>query len=188
MSQNEVIFMFYSKSNDKPLPGHGSGEKINKNQQDKFIELSKIKSWRKKLSNFWIEPFYLDNKKWASVEHYYQGSKFKNNNPEFYNLFSMDSNSDISKDPIIAKGAGGKTGKSKGKLYRPKNIIIDDDFFSKRSEKEMYNAQMAKFTQNEELKHLLIATKNAKLMHYQRGSQPIEFTGLMKIRNCLLKE
>lgn len=181
----EVVFMFYSKSNDKPFPGYGAGESMIEREKESFNELHSISSWRKKLSNFWEAPFYLDNKRWASVEHYYQGSKFKKNNPDFYHKFSLDSDSDISKDPVIAKGAGGKTGKSKAKLYRPKTVVLDEDFFPSRSEKEMYAAQLAKFTQNEDLKTLLLATKNAKLVHYQRGTPPVVFEGLMKIRKCI---
>ena len=49
---------------------------------DKYNALRKIKDWRKKLSNFWISPFNLEGKRWQSVEHYYQGSKFKSN-PEY---------------------------------------------------------------------------------------------------------
>ena len=187
---NNIVFVFYSKSKNGKYPGYGTNEKMIEKYKDNFKELDNIEEWRKKLSNFWIKSFILDNKKWASVEHYYQASKFKKNNPEFYFEFSLDSNSELSKDPAMAKGAGGKTGKIKNKQFRNKNIVIDPDFFTtNRGDQEMYNAQLAKFTQNDDLKKLLIATKDAKLMHYQRGSQLIQFDGLMKIRNCVcLKE
>lgn len=183
-----IVFQFYSKSNDKPLPGKGSGESINKDDVKIFAKLGKIPNWRKKLSNSWEHKFELDGHNWLSVEHYYQGSKFKNNNNDYYLQFSLDSDSVLSKDPIIAKSAGGKTGKLNGKTIRPPDIQIDDDFFSsERSVKEMNKAQMAKFTQIDELKELLKETKNARLMHYIRGSPPIEFTNLMKIRDELIK-
>jgi predicted NAD-dependent protein-ADP-ribosyltransferase YbiA (DUF1768 family) len=179
----ETTFLFYSKSSDV-IPGKGSGEKMKEGDQDKYNTLSKIKDWRKKLSNFWISPFNLEGKRWQSVEHYYQGSKFKAN-PEFYNQFSLDSNSDISKDTTLAKAAGGKTGKFKGKLVRPVSIKIDEDYFPDRSKIEMYKAQHAKFTQNDDLMHLLKLTRDAKLVHYTRGSPPVVFDNLMHIRSKL---
>ena len=183
----ETVFQFYSKSADKPLPGKGAGETINTSRIKEFAELASMVGWRKVLSNFYMAPFKLDNRTWNSVEHYYHANKFKKNHPDFYQLFTVESDSDISKDAAFAKGAGGKTGNFKKMNYkRPKDIVIDEDFFSSgRAQQVMEAGQRAKYTQNEIPKRVLLATKNAKLQHHVRGSPPIIFYDSMKIREEL---
>ena len=193
---DSVIFQFYSKSRDVP-PGKGSGENISPKLKNDFVELGKINGWRKQLSNFYtktdkdkkIEPlFELDGYKWASVEHYYHANKFKKNNLDYYKLFTMESESEISTDPIGAKGAGGKTGKVNKKKFRPTSIQMDEDFMKNgNNEKVMYDGQLAKYQQNPELKNMLLLTKQAKLVHFSRGGS-IVFYDTMKIRKALEKE
>jgi hypothetical protein len=83
----------------------------------------------------------------------------------------------------MAKAAGGKSGKFSGTRLRPIEVSADSDFFGKRASKEMYAAQYAKFTQNEDLKKMLLATNNAKLTHFVRGAEPVVFDELMLIRD-----
>jgi hypothetical protein len=86
--------------------------------------------------------------------------------------------------PISSKFCFRKTGKYKGQRIRPIEITSpDSDFFGSRHKKEMYAAQYAKFTQNEDLKKLLLATNDAKLTHFVRGKEPIVFDELMLIRD-----
>jgi predicted NAD-dependent protein-ADP-ribosyltransferase YbiA (DUF1768 family) len=184
----DIVFQFYDKSDSSPLPGNGSGEKIPLDEKKNFERLSSTKDWRKMLSNFWAAPFTLDGHTWQTVEHYYQGSKYKNNNKEFYLKFSLDSRSEIASDPVLAKAAGGKTGKLKGALLRPRNVVVDPDFFGGRNEREMEAAMYAKFSQNRVLQVVLLATRNAKLVHYVRGAPPVVFNHLMRVRHRLREE
>ena len=182
----DIVFQFYNKSDPIPLPGTGSGEKIPEEDKIHFQKLATFDNWRRKLSNFWQEPFIHDNHTWQSVEHYYQGSKFKNNNREFYLKFSLDSRSELASDPVIAKAAGSKNGKLNNAIIRPSRITFDPDFFSHgRGEREMEDALYAKFYQNKNLTDILLATRNAKLVQYQRGSLPIVSHHLMRVRHKL---
>ena len=182
-----TTFQFYSKSSSKPLPGKGAGEKIQTKDIHLYQELQNIPDWRKVLSNFWIGAFTLDGHRWNSVEHFYHASKFKQNNPEFYLTFTLDAGGgEVSKDPGMAKGAGGKTGKFKGTQIRPKTVTLDPDFFtSKRNELEMERGQQAKYEQNPLAKQVLLETGTAKLQHFVRASNPIVFYDTMRIREKL---
>ena len=184
-----IVFVFYDKSSAKKLPGKGIHEQMPDDMMLRnFSELIAIPDWRRKLDNFWIQPFTLDGKRWNSVEHYYQASKFKENNPEFYTSFSMESGTELSKNPEMAKAAAGTSGKYKGTLIRPVEVKIDADFYGKRKEKVNNDALYAKFSQNEELKRVLLGTKNAKLLQYKVGKEPVIRDDLILIRDKLFHE
>lgn len=184
---DNTVFMFYSKSGDKPLPGQGPGEKIATENIKEYIELASIPQWRKKLSDYWVEPFMLDDKKWASAENYYLGSQYKRMAPDFYLSFSLDSGTEMGKDPFIAKAACSPEGKYKGRLLRPLEVDIDADFNKKRQEEERMKSRMAKFSQIDDMKKLLLATKNAKLVAFKKGKKPEMLNDMMIIRDKLVK-
>jgi predicted NAD-dependent protein-ADP-ribosyltransferase YbiA (DUF1768 family) len=172
MYDEDVVFCFHSSSASKPKPGKGVDESIPPEKEGEYKELAKIENWRRMLSNFYIKPFELDGKRWNSVEHYYQGSKFKKENPEYYAKFSLDSGSEFCEDPKKAKAAGGKSNKA------------DSDFYStNRVNEEMYAALVAKF-KDPELFNMLRETKKAKLMHtVLRQKEKVFFQHLVVIRS-----
>lgn len=182
-----TVFQFYHKSADKPAPGKGVGEKIDNEASLDFVELKQIPHWRRKLDNTWIAPFELDDHRWNSVEHYYQASKFKENNPHFYLKFALDANpnEDIAKDPFIAKEAGSKLGKHKGQRLRPIEIKIDPNFYNGRHKVILKKALLAKFNQHPELKQTLLATRSALLNQFIKSSEPKPYEELMEIRKEL---
>lgn len=183
-----TIFQFYNRSNNKPLPGKGNGEIIGSEGSKAYSKLAYIPEWRRKLDNYWIAPFELDGHTWQTVEHYYQGSKFRVGNPQFYLQFSLDSGSEISKDPDLAKDAGGKTGKHDGISLRPKDVKIDPDFYGTKQNSVMKMALNAKYSQHPDLMEMLLETKRAKLVHFKPKRPPVTFIHLMEIRSALSKQ
>ena len=193
-TDEDTVFAFYNKSSGTAKPGKGSNEKIPQNKIREYADLGlkKHHDWRKKLDDEWSSNFTLDNMKWKTVEHYYQGSKFKKHNPHFYKLFSLDSDSDISKDVEIAKYAGSQKGSyKKGKTViqiRPLEIKIDPDFYGNRKNEEREKAVHAKFSQNEDLKEIIIATKNAVLKKHVPKSKSESDNILMNVRKKIQGE
>ena len=131
-----------------------------------------------------IGKFNCDGKNWNSVEHYYQANKFKNTNPlnGFYDEFSLDSGSELSINPLMAKSAGEKDGKFEGKQIRPKFIKIDDKF-NEKSQDILKLALNCKFNQIPLFKDTLLATNNAKLIHFVRAKEPEISYELMRLRD-----
>ena len=184
---DNIVFVFYDRSSAKPLPGKGSGEKVDKDMIRDFSALHAIPNWRQKLDDSWTgNTITLNNQTWSSIEHYYQASKFKESR-DFYLSFSLESGTELSKNVEMAKAAGSKNGKYNGERVRPVEITIDSDFYGKRAKKELYDAQMGKFSQNDDLKRLLIETKLAKLMHYRKGKEAEFAEDLVMIRGVLVK-
>ena len=185
-----TILTFYDKSNGSHKPGKASNEKIQSDKIHEYKQLAIYKDWRKKLDDDWTSTFQVDNKKWKTVEHYYQAAKFKKHHPHFYNQFSLDdTSSEISKDVVLAKAAGSQKGVfKKGKKeipLRPQDIRIDPDFYGSRQKDEREKALYAKFSQNEELKQILLFTKNAVLRKYIPKRKAETDISLMTVRQRL---
>ena len=111
----------------------GADEKIPPDNEVEYLDLGKMDNWRRKLSNDYVGKdghFEYDGKKWASITHLYEGSKFKTNSPEFYGQFSLDSESEISKKISKVKIMG----KEKS-TQRPSSITIDVDFYEENPKK-----------------------------------------------------
>ena len=82
----------------------------------------------------------------------------------------------------MAKTAGGK----KSNTIRPKDVKLDPDFYGERNLEVRNTGLLAKFTQNLDMKELLVLTYPAKLLKFIRGSPPEVDEQLMKIRQDLL--
>jgi predicted NAD-dependent protein-ADP-ribosyltransferase YbiA (DUF1768 family) len=171
-SDPKTVFTFYGRSNAKPIPGKGSGESIPKERQSEFRALATISDWRKKLSNDWEAPFDSDGHQWQTVEHYYQGNKYKQSHPEIYYQFTLDSRSEL--------------GKSVDRAKKFKDVEPDMDFAGKRGKEILYRGLEAKFTQHPVLKRALSDTKDATLQVYTPRKEPEKAVELMRLRKNLM--
>jgi hypothetical protein len=204
-----VIINIYCPSSKNKFPGEIKGEKMPTEHMKKYIQLSNYDNWRCILDNNWSGydvdenevlkeyQFILDGYYWNSVQHYMQGSKFKDENPLYYEKFSLGSVkgqpkiNDISKNVELAiflgkkKGGiefpGTSDGEFKGKR-RESNIEIDFDYDSKKKY-YLKKALTAKFQQNYLFKKILLATHQAKLQYTQNRKSPILAEELMDVRD-----
>lgn len=180
--EEKTVFVFKSNSADK-APGKGVNEQLVKGQS--FPELSKIKDWRRMLSNFDVaefdwsgegilpEPFPAKTR-WNSIEHAFQGAKhwWKGHKKEALR-FALSGD--------IGKGDGAEAQKNH-KLVKIDDMAGWDDL----SWKVMASAAEAKYIQNPERMRMLKATAPAELFHLttQRGkkSDIVPFKHLEYIR------
>lgn len=196
------VLRFYIKSAEDDA-GKADGDNIAKENNMMYSKLIKpkktndiYKHWRRKLDDKWErtskEPlFTLDGRKWLTVSHYHEGSQFKKGYPDLYHQFSLDSNSELSKDVKLIKETLNTIDK------KP-----DDDFNAVKNPRRIVERQKAlyeKFNQNDDLKKVLMATNQAKLIQRVPGKniqknealqKEIERgdISLMKLRQTLLLE
>ena len=69
--------------------------------------------------------------------------------------------------------------------YALKDITIDNEFFKGMNVKILENALYAKFSQNKDMRDVLVNTKKAKLLLYKSGTEPEQSDTLMIVRNRL---
>ena len=184
---DDVVFVFHSRSDATKTPGKGTGEKIPGLKQSDFAALSDEKNWRQKIDDDWPTAFSLDGYRWGSVSHFLLAFLFKNSEPDVYKEFSLDGKDEkMTKDINVAREMIEKTKGKEGRFYtKYKNLGIsknynsdeDSDFQNARKE-----ALMAKFTQNADLGTLLQYTRKAKLVHFTRRTPIKVDILLMEVR------
>lgn len=178
-----IVFSFYSRAAKASKPGMGDGEKIPEAAKTQFVALAKIDEWRKKLDDTWDKAVLtIDGHRWSSVEHYVQGAKYKKGFPDVYLMFSLDSGSELSSDVKLAKAP--PKGPHKG---LKDGLRIDTDYALGREDQERELALKSKFVDNLDMKHLLVSTGRALLLHKEGvGKEPVPDVALMKIRATIM--
>lgn len=190
---DNIVFSFFIRSANAK-PGKGINEKIPTKYEKDYKDLESIPNWRHILSNFYVKPiventivplFIADNKQWASVEHYFQAQKFLNHK-DYFDMFTLESGTDISKSVKLAKEVGEK-GKLYNKVYIPKNIKKDELYLNRSMDEQIIErAQRYKYEQDKLSRKVLQLTNRAKLQHIVASKikqDPIIFYDTMKIRN-----
>jgi len=171
-------FFFHSNSKDE-APGRGCQEVIEQCNVHKFDELAKIKHWRRQMSNFAISPFIFNGLEWNTVEHAFQAAKFINTDKQLYFSFSLNSGSEFSKQ------SGNEARK------RRKSIVLNKDELAKWDEVKnsiMKELWLARFTQDEQSKNVLLLTQDAELWHgMPRSAAMSRLTALEEVREMLMK-
>jgi predicted NAD-dependent protein-ADP-ribosyltransferase YbiA (DUF1768 family) len=182
---DKIIIQVYNKSKHAKV-GEGSGEyikpelKISKN----VLELNnkkKYPEWRKKLDNdFLVTNLKIDGNNWSSVKHYMLASRF-NGLTDVYSKFKKD-------------GIYGSNIEEAHKFYESqlaiksvKSSLTNDEEFKKLVPGLLEKALYAKFTQNDELRELLLLTGDALINTFKQGKGAFPFIGLMKVRKLITK-
>lgn len=179
--QSKIVFMIGPNAPRTALPGCGSGECIPLEERFRYIQLIG-KPWRRMLDDADTQTRFTMGRRFASVENAYQSRKFINGFPDFAELFAENANSPFSADARLAKIAGGP----KPNEYRPKNVVIDRDFYGERCFKDKFEALKAKFSQNLDAQAILVATHPAHIVEFVRGRPPEIRHDLMRLRDAAM--
>jgi predicted NAD-dependent protein-ADP-ribosyltransferase YbiA (DUF1768 family) len=182
---DSIIIQIYSKSKHEKV-GEGSGESIKpelktvKNVLD-LNNKKKYPEWRKKLDNDFLVPnLVIDGNNWSSVKHYILGSRFK----ELVDLYGK----------FMKNGEVGANNEEALKLYNSnivkksvKTVILNDEDFKKIESGLLEKALYAKFTQNDELREILILTGDALINVFKQTKGASPALELMRVRKLITK-
>jgi hypothetical protein len=183
-----TVFVF--QTNSRKAPGKASGESILLSNIPQYGPLTEIKHWRRHLSDEWMEsPFFLDGKKWKSVDHFLLGTRYRKGYPDVYHLFSLDSDEkfdksigDLARDLAAARKFEGHVPNKKGTAMV--RVVADLDF---DQQKERVRALHAKFGDNMDMRQTLSFTRNALLLYRNKSHRPlVPDMDLMKVRRELM--
>ena len=182
---DSIIIQIYNKSKHEKV-GEGSGESIkpelktSKNILD-LNNKKKYPEWRKKIDNDYLVPnLVIDGNNWSSVKHYMLGSRFK----ELVDLYGK----------FMKNGDVGANNEDALKLYNSnivkksvKTVILNDEEFKKTESGLLEKALYAKFTQNDELREILLLTNNALINIFKQSKGVSPATELMRVRKLINK-
>lgn len=165
------VLVFFIKSKDVH-PGKGVHEHLH--QPKDYLALSKIPKWRSQLSPLDVAPFtwtgegllpepFEKGTQWNSIEHAYQGSKFK--------LYKFDDavRFTLNSGDIIGKGDG-----SFAQKHNKLHPLKDTKAWNAISDAVKKDITTAKFTQNKDRMKVLQLTNQAQLVHMSQKSSPNE--------------
>lgn len=100
-------------------------------------------------SNFYKSPMVIDGETWPTVEHYFQAMKFPNH-PEIRDLIRIEPK------PIETKHIANKQ-------Y---GYLVDKKHWEEIKDEVMYKALLAKYTQHEDLKQILLSTGDSEIIEH----------------------
>ena len=182
---DSIIIQIYSKSKHEKM-GEGSGEFIKPEFKTlkNVLELNnkkKYPEWRKKIDNDYLVPnLVIDGNNWASVKHYMLGSRFK----ELIDLYSK----------FMKNGEVGTNSEDALKLYNSnivkksvKSVILNDEEFKKIESSLLEKALYSKFTQNDELREILLLTGDALINVFKQSKGASPALELMRVRKLIGK-
>ena len=184
---DSIVIQIYSKSKHEKV-GEGSGESIKPELKTSknVLELNnkkKYPEWRKKIDNdFLIPNLVIEGNNWSSVKHYMLGSRFRGL-ADLYGKFMKNGEVGVNIDEAQ-------------KLYNSqivkksvKSAIADDEEFKKLESGLLEKALYAKFTQNDDLREILLLTGDALINTFKpgRGGGANPANELMKIRKLINK-
>jgi len=167
---------FFSGSADLP-PGRGVHERVA--DMARYAALAGVRHWRRMLSNFWPADFMFGERTYRTVEHAFQAAKIALVDPAVAEQFALDSGTEL------ARGEG-----AVARRHR-KLVLLDDAQLGRwdgRKHAVMRDAMLAKFSQHEPLRAVLLATLPGELWHGTgRGQPPTRIHDLEAIRPALLR-